>query len=113
MENQNNNNQLQIELKEEVSKGIYSNLALIANSSSEFVLDFVSVLPGLPKAEVQSRIIMAPEHAKRLLYALQANVAKYERDFGAITLPEQNATEANSAEGKTFVPPMSGFKGEA
>ena len=113
MENQNNNNQLQIELKEEVSKGIYANLALIANSSSEFVFDFVSVLPGLPKAEVQSRIIMAPEHAKRLLFALQANVAKYEQNFGAIQLPEQNVSSENDAEGKTFVPPMSGFKGEA
>ena len=66
MENQNPDNQLQIELKEEVAQGTYANLAIITHSSSEFVLDFVRVLPGLPKAGVQSRVILAPEHAKRL-----------------------------------------------
>lgn len=65
MENQNPDNQLQIELKEEVAQGTYANLAIITHSSSEFVLDFVRVLPGLPKAGVQSRVILAPEHAKR------------------------------------------------
>lgn len=63
MENQNPDNQLQIELKEEVAQGTYANLAIITHSSSEFVLDFVRVLPGLPKAGVQSRVILAPEHA--------------------------------------------------
>ena len=71
MENQNPDNQLQIELKEEVAQGTYANLAIITHSSSEFVLDFVRVLPGLPKAGVQSRIILAPEHAKRLQRALE------------------------------------------
>ena len=76
MENQNPDNQLQIELKEEVAQGTYANLAIITHSSSEFVLDFVRVLPGLPKAGVQSRIILVPEHAKRLQRALEENIAK-------------------------------------
>ena len=75
MENQNPDNQLQIELKEEVAQGTYANLAIITHSSSEFVLDFVRVLPGLPKAGVQSRVILAPEHAKRLQRALEENIA--------------------------------------
>ena len=66
MENQNPDNQLQIELKEEVAQGTYANLAIITHSSSEFVLDFVRVLPGLPKAGVQSRVILSPEKAKSL-----------------------------------------------
>lgn len=86
MENQNPDNQLQIELKEEVAQGTYANLAIITHSSSEFVLDFVRVLPGLPKAGVQSRVILAPEHAKRLQRALEENIAKYERAFGPIRL---------------------------
>ena len=88
MENQETNNgQLQIELKEEVALGVYSNLAVIAHSSSEFVLDFIRVLPGMPKANVQSRIVLAPEHAKRLLRALQDNIEKYEAVMGPIRLP--------------------------
>lgn len=75
MENENKN-QLQIELKEEVAQGTYANLAIITHSSSEFILDFVRVMPGLPKAGVQSRIVMTPEHAKRLMFALQDNVKK-------------------------------------
>ena len=107
MENENKN-QLQIELKEEVAQGTYANLAIITHSSSEFILDFVRVMPGLPKAGVQSRIVMTPEHAKRLMFALQDNVAKYEQNFGQIRMPEQQ-----SQGGKTFVPPLSDFKGEA
>ena len=81
MENQENNNgQLQIELKEEVAQGTYANLAIITHSSSEFILDFIRVMPGMPKAGVQSRIVLAPEHAKRLLRALEENIGKYERD---------------------------------
>ena len=72
MEDQNHNaNQLQIELTEEVAQGIYSNLAIITHSSSEFVVDFVRVMPGIPKANVKSRIILTPEHAKRLMLALR------------------------------------------
>ena len=74
MENQNPNNQLQIELKEEVAQGTYANLAIITHSSSEFILDFVRVMPGIPKAGVQSRVVLAPEHAKRLLRALASGL---------------------------------------
>jgi len=78
---------LQIELSEEIAQGIYSNMAIIAHSTSEFVLDFVRSMPGLPKAKVQSRLILTPEHAKRLLLALNENIMKYERQYGEITLP--------------------------
>ena len=109
----NNNNQLQRELKEEVAQGTYANLAIITHSSSEFIVDFVRVMPGLPKAGVQSRIVLTPEHAKRLMYALQENVAKYERNFGPIRMPEEMNGGNNGPDGKTFIPPISGFKGEA
>jgi hypothetical protein len=84
MEDQKNNNQLQIELTEEIAQGTYSNLAIITHSSSEFVLDFVRVMPGIPKANVKSRVILTPEHAKRLLLALQDNIQKYESANGTI-----------------------------
>jgi len=84
MEDQKNNNQLQIELSEEVAQGIYSNLAVITHSSSEFVIDFVRVMPGIPKATVKSRIIITPEHAKRLVMALQENIQKFESTNGPI-----------------------------
>ena len=84
-----NENQLQIELKEEVAEGTYSNLAIIAHSSSEFVMDFVRMMPGIAKAKVKSRIIMTPEHAKRLAMALQDNLMRYEAQFGEIRLPER------------------------
>lgn len=83
---QDNQKQLQIELKQEVAGGVYSNMAIVANTSSEFVLDFVAMLPGLQKAEVRSRIIMTPEHAKRLLGALSERVRGYENQFGTIDL---------------------------
>ena len=79
-----NNNQLNIELDENVAQGTYANLAVITHSSSEFILDFVRVMPGLPKSKVQSRIILTPEHAKRLLRALQDNIQKFESNFGPI-----------------------------
>ena len=106
--NPNQNGQLQIELKEEVAQGTYANLAIISHSTSEFILDFVRVMPGLPKANVQSRIVLTPEHAKRLLFALQDNVKKYEANWGVIRMPEQ--TQGN---GKTYIPNLSDFKGEA
>ena len=84
MENREMNNQLQIELKEDVAQGTYANLAVITHSSSEFIVDFVRVMPGMPKASVKSRIVLAPEHAKRLLRALEENIGKYERTFGSI-----------------------------
>ena len=86
-QNQDNNGQLQIELSPEVAEGVYSNLALIAHSSAEVLIDFIRVLPGTPKANVKARVLLAPEHAKRLLFALQDNIAKYERAFGKINLP--------------------------
>ena len=90
MEDNNNQNPgIQIELKPEVAKGVYANLALITHSSSDFVLDFASILPGLPKPEINSRVIMAPEHAKRLLQALQSNIYNYEQTFGKIKMPNE------------------------
>ncbi len=77
-------NEINIELKEDIAQGIYSNLAVITHSTSEFVVDFVRIMPGVPKAEVKSRIILTPEHAKRLLYALKDNIAKFESVNGTI-----------------------------
>jgi hypothetical protein len=86
MEDNKNKNQLNIELSEEVAQGTYSNLAVITHSSSEFVLDFVRIMPGIPKANVKSRVILTPEHAKRLLMALEDNVKKYENQHGPIKI---------------------------
>jgi hypothetical protein len=77
-------NQINIELSEDVAEGVYANLAMIAHSNSEFVIDFIRVMPGVPKAKVKSRIIITPEHAKRLLAALSDNINKYEEVFGDI-----------------------------
>jgi hypothetical protein len=79
-------NELNIELDEKVAQGTYSNLAVITHSSSEFILDFIRIMPGLPKAQVQSRIILTPEHAKRLLLALQDNISKFEAKNGQIRI---------------------------
>ena len=79
-----NKNQLNIELSEETAEGTYSNLAIITHSPSEFVTDFVRVMPGMPKARVHSRIIMTPQHAKRMMKALQDNLQKYESVHGPI-----------------------------
>lgn len=88
-ETKQNNNQINIELSEEISEGTYSNLAIISHSPSEFVLDFVRLVPNVPKAKVKSRIILSPPHAKRLLKALMDNVKRYEAQFGNIEDPEQ------------------------
>ena len=95
--------QLNIEIPADLEE-VYSNLAVIAHSSSEFVIDFIRVMPNMPKSKVKSRVIMNAEHAKRLLAALQQNIEKYEQQFGEIILPEQKRTV-----------PISnwGFKGEA
>jgi hypothetical protein len=77
-------NQINIELSEEIAEGIYSNLAMIAHSNSEFVIDFIKLMPGVPKARVKARVIVTPEHAKRLLLALKENIDKYEINFGVI-----------------------------
>ena len=83
-QNNNKENQLNIELTEEIADGIYSNLAIISHSQSEFVTDFIKVMPGMPKAKVKSRILMTPEHAKRLMLALEDNIQKYEATHGRI-----------------------------
>lgn len=77
-------NQLNIEISEEVADGIYSNLAIITHSNSEFVLDFVRVMPGVPKAKVRARVLLTPQHAKRLMRALVDNVQKFEQVHGVI-----------------------------
>ena len=81
---QQKQNQINIELSEEVAEGVYSNLAMIAHSNSEFVIDFIRLMPGVPKAKVKSRIVITPEHAKRLLGALNDNINKYEATHGPI-----------------------------
>lgn len=103
-DNGDRQNQIQIELPEDIAQGTYANLAIIAHSSSEFVIDFVRILPGLPKAKVQSRVILTPEHAKRLLYALNENINRFEAQNGSINID-------NSVEG--FLPPVNGSMGEA
>jgi len=85
--NQNQNQQegnINIELNEAVAVGVYSNLALVNHSPSEFILDFIQMMPGVQQAKVRSRVILAPLHAKRVLNALQQNVASYEQQFGEI-----------------------------
>lgn len=84
-----NPNQINIELTEDVAEGVYANLAMIAHSNSEFVIDFIRLMPGVPKAKVKSRIVITPEHAKRLLHALKDNIDKYEQSFGAIKKSEE------------------------
>jgi len=88
MEDQNEN-QLNIELSEEIAEGIYSNLAIITHSSSEFVIDFIRVMPGVPKAKVKSRIVLTPEHARRLLNALEDNMEKFETANGRIKIQNE------------------------
>lgn len=83
-ENNNQEGQLNIELTEEIAEGIYSNLAIITHSNSEFVIDFVNIMPGTPKAKVKSRIVLTPHHAKRLMNAISDNVEKYENIHGEI-----------------------------
>ena len=85
----NKNNQLQVELPQDVAQGEYANFAIITHSSSDFIIDFARVLPGVPKTQVKSRVILAPEHGKRLLGALQENIVRYEREFGPIKIPQQ------------------------
>ena len=92
------NKQIQLELKPEVAKGNYSNLAIISHSHSEFVIDFATMLPGLVKPEISNRILMTPEHAKRLPNALTDNIGKYESHFGRIELPGSPKATFNLAD---------------
>ena len=88
-EKKQNQNQLNIELDESIADGTYSNLAIINHSVSEFVVDFVNIMPGQPKSRVKSRIILTPQHAKRFLKALNDNVHRFENAHGEIKDYEQ------------------------
>lgn len=102
---EDNKSQITIELPENIAEGTYANMAIIAHSSSEFILDFVRNMPNTPKAKVQSRIILNTEQAKRLLLTLQENIAKYEEQYGEITLP--------NSYNRSLPLGFGGFKGEA
>ena len=99
MDEKKSKQQLNIELSEDIAQGVYSNLAVITHSNSEFVIDFVRIMPGIPKANVKSRIILTPEHAKRLLLALQDNVSKFEGIHGTIKAAKPGTDPS--------IPPMS------
>lgn len=86
------NNEISIELSEEMAEGVYANLAIVTHSSTEFVLDFIRVMPGVPKAKVKSRIILTPEHAKSLLRVLEDNISRFdeqskEKNSGPMDIP--------------------------
>jgi len=86
---------INIELPEDVAEGIYSNLAIITHSNSEFIIDFIRIMPGVPKAKVKSRVLLTPQHAKRLLKALKDNISKFESVNGPIQDSEVNAIPMN------------------
>lgn len=79
---------INIEISEEVAEGIYSNLAIISHSNAEFVMDFIRMMPNMPKAKVKARIVLTPQHAKRLMYAMRDNIQKFEMQFGKIEEPD-------------------------
>jgi hypothetical protein len=89
-EQQNPQQTIEIELTEGEAMGSYSNLVMITHSGSEFILDFIAMMPGLPKAKVMKRIVMTPDHAKRLSNALKDNIRKYEGQFGVIEVDAKN-----------------------
>ena len=84
MEDQNRKQNMNIEINDQTAEGVYSNLAVINHSPTEFVVDFIQIMPGVPKARVKSRIILTPQHAKRLAKALAENVNRFENQFGEI-----------------------------
>ena len=79
-----NPNKLNIEIKEDVANGVYSNLVVINHSPSEFIFDFITMMPGFTKAKVRSRVILAPQHAKKLMHALNQNISNFEKKNGII-----------------------------
>jgi len=95
MSDNNQQGQINIELDEKIAEGIYSNLAIINHSASEFVVDFVTLMPGVPKAKVKSRIVLTPQHAKRFLKALGENIHRYELANGEIKDTEQPQVPLN------------------
>ena len=96
MSQDNKKEGLNIELNEDIAEGVYSNLAIINHSPSEFIVDFIQMMPGLPKAKVKSRVILTPQHAKRLMRALTDNISKYEDQFGEILVPTESVVELKS-----------------
>ncbi|MBR1840482.1 MAG: DUF3467 domain-containing protein [Prevotella sp.] len=110
MSNNNQAPQLQIDLSPEKASGVYSNFAIISHSHAEFIVDFASTLPGTPKAQVVSRIVLAPEHAKRLAMAMQENVMRYEQEYGKIDL---NAQPAMQGAAPKTANPFGSSQGEA
>ena len=94
-DNKNQQPAINIEISEEIAEGIYSNLAIISHSNSEFVVDFIRLMPNVPKAKVKARIILTPQHAKRLLHALKDNINKYEMQFGKIEESDQSIPPMN------------------
>jgi len=94
-QNKPKQNQINIELDESIAQGIYSNLAIINHSASEFVVDFVTIMPGAPKSKVKSRIILTPQHAKRFLKALNDNIKRFENAHGEIKDFEQSPIPLN------------------
>jgi hypothetical protein len=86
---------INIEISEEVAEGIYSNLAIISHSNSEFVVDFIRMMPNVPKAKVKARVVLTPQHAKRLLMALKDNIQKFEMQYGKIEDIEQAVPQMN------------------
>jgi Protein of unknown function (DUF3467). len=103
--NKQSQNQIQVELTDEMAQGTYSNLAIIAHSSSEFIIDFIRIVPGTQKAKVKSRIILTPDNAKRLLFALQDNIQKFEE-------MTKNGGNVNNSFGE-LIPPIGSIPGEA
>lgn len=95
MEDQKKEKRLDIELSEDVAQGNYVNMAIISHSSSEFVIDFTQIMPGVPKAKVKSRIILTPQHAKRLMRAINENIQRYESMHGTINEPSENMPPFN------------------
>lgn len=102
MENNNKKQEIKIELTPEVAGGHYANLAMIAHSPTEFFIDFIALAPNMPQAKVQSRIIMSPENAKQLLFALRENIERYENTFGVIERKAPRQTPAGGADNNPF-----------
>lgn len=94
-EKKENQGQINIELDEQIAEGTYSNLAIINHSVSEFVVDFINIMPGKPKSKVKSRIILTPQHAKRFLHALADNVERFEKAHGEIKEQEKTSIPLN------------------
>ena len=105
MDQNNKDKGFSLDLNAEVARGTYSNLAVISHSQSEFVIDFATMLPGMPKPDITNRIVMTPENVVRLAMALQDNIMKYQHEFGEITLPgqpEMKKEENAEQKGDTF-----------